>query len=333
MRAALAQIVCIQLLAVVSHCDGQVSPQPDASALQAVRDGIATNAAAFPRGQLTATVHQRDHKICEARATVAWDGARTRWKYDLSERHTEGVDNTMEQRGVHMLDGPGEYWFYLPEHKFLQGIPDKSRTYYPVLRLRPDLIWYAYQTDPKRPFAKYLDPDVKPEAVTAITARRIDNDEIEIVRQFSNGLNMTFVASMRHGGNIVRYYREPDANAPPGIYGYGNLGELEWSPVGDGRFYLKSYKWREFRSDPDEPFVSYELNVESFDPNPQFPSDYFTLKGLDVAPGTQVEDLGPPERVYTYGKEPVLLKDEELNRLADQQRKRGFALPERQEAK
>jgi hypothetical protein len=237
----------------------------------------------------------------------------------------------MHQHGVRMLDGPGEFWSYFPEHKFLQGIPDKSSTYYPVLRLRPDQVWYAYQADPKRPMAKYLNPDLNPEIVTTMAAKQIGNDEIEIVREFSNGLNWTFVASMRQGGNIVRYHRDPDPSVPKGVYGYGSSGELEWAPVGDGRFSLTSYKWREFSSDPADPFVSYELNVESFDPHPQFPLNHFTVEGLDVAPGTKVEDLGPPQRNYTYGNQPVLLTDE-LNRLADQQRRRGFAAPERQEA-
>lgn len=334
------------MLATQCQADDELEFVGDASLLQVVRDAQETNGSAFPRGRMTAKVRLNIPAAADVRSTTAdveiiWSEDRTYWKYDFTQERADPKHPTRVERAVRMVETGKERLWYSPDQKRVDVDFKSDTSPHEVLLVSPDHLWYCTAGNADQAWKKcwrdYLDPEKYRNGRVIFSVDRGEEQDVVVTRHHSFELNgneldvmLTIVVSLSRGGNVVRFDRTPIAGAPPGVDAYGEHGEYEWSALGDGRFAPRAFRFRQYVQDPDEPELTFDVDIESFDPNPTIKPNQFTLAALEIEPGTIVEERGGQGRTYRYGKEPVLLKEEELDKLADEQRARGFANPKRE---
>lgn len=305
----------------------------DASLLQVLREAQEANASRFLRGSLKASVDEVTPQTrFTAQAHLVWDGERTWWEYSV--RHVDRERNTFHtsQDGIQLVQTPDELIWYNPALKQLQRILDKSSGYYRQLALRPDQSWFVFEGHPTTPWSEIFDPGLVEEYVERIIVVQ-EGDHVHVDRIYTVGFKTRSTVSLSQGANVVAYDWEAESGASGG-FPYARSGKYEWAPDGNGRWRLASLRYQHhLPGQEDDPAYKYELTVDEFDPDPEIPSDRFTLEGLDVIPGTVIHETGPQGRAYQYGVSPeddTAVSQEALDRLTEILRA-GFSSPERED--
>jgi hypothetical protein len=175
-----------------------------------------------------------------------------------------------------------------------------------------------------------LEPEFNAANVESLRIEQ-DGDNIVLERVFRQGMTQRISASWSSGGNIVSYSATPFPNPPAGVFGLASMARYEWLQDEHGVWYPTLIYHSEYESDPDEPAYSYTCRIDEFTSQPEIPPERFEQSSLDLNDGTIVDEMGPNRRTYRYGKPADELSQEDLDRLAEELRRRGFGLRETEE--
>jgi hypothetical protein len=324
------------LSANVPPAGGAPPVEGEPQLLQLVLDAQATNQAAFRRGALRAEVHERSQvrrNDVSADVYSVWDGQRTYWKYSLTDR-----DETGRVRETHvdveMIATPDADYRYSPRIKHAAIIKDKSVSYWHVLDVRPDRVWFVVDRLPGVTWINALSPEKVHPTTTNLVLTRDGPSLVRIECHYQGGGRLTAVASLDHGANIVSFEVLPDARAGenPGLFPYVQAGEYEWEWHPGGTWFLRSHRSRWHRPGAPETLdQEFELKVLDFDPNPVIAANRFTFESLGLPLGTRIAEIreGRPVATRRLGGGPTGLTTERLDELAETARSKGFAAPQR----
>ena len=325
-----------------SDCLADAPVEGDQALLKTLADVQATNLALYPKGELTAEVDEKFSKLA-AKATVIWDGNRTYWKYRLKQvghvpvkgkpGEMEEVDSVQEGE---MIEIPGELMLYFPS--FLQARRyvqhESGEGYARELKLRPEQTWYKYEGDID--LKELISPtSTRMQGCNFVVSSKPPDQAVVECRNKS-GCCLRILASLAAAGNIIGYeILEPTKDD---LY---SKGEYSWAQDSAGRWYLRELHSQESSTPrPENICREVQIKVTHFNAEPVIRNDRFSFSSFDFAEGTVVEDgliLGNragSKNLWTYrvganGQAKKSPNESELNKLADKQRSKKFAAPEK----
>lgn len=329
MRSAL--LVCI---ACYSVAGGAPPVEGDGALLELLRSAQETNATLYPRGRLSveATFVSRTFEGEERRTQVTgylvWDGENT---YRDFVRLDQNPTYT-QRKLVSSIDSDNKRIVHVPDRSALETYEGPSAKVPRIYRLRPDELWFRLERETE--WKLVLSPTHLAEFVEKYLVRRLDEDRVLVERHHADDSVFRIEASLRTGGNIVRYELSQPNEVRKGMWADGRF---HWAKHSSGVWYLKQYDYmRSFSNNPQEPDHVYSMVVTDFDPNPSIPRSRFEMASLDLAAGTMVTEYGPDNReknAYRIGDAAPPaegVEEEVFENLARKLRDKGFASPRRQ---
>lgn len=332
--AATVSLCVLSLLSLQLSAAAGVPVEGDVQLLRMVRDAQITNAAQFQRGAMRCKIHDRRVDL-QIDATVVWDGEKTFWEYELSERmpRTEGTNQPKGRRtekGRFIEEGKLRS-FYFPESRFAQIINNGNQGYRDQFKVRPKDLWFKMEGI--HVWAEFLNPDAEPPPIFSLTVRRDGDDRVIMERRNQRNDVMTVVASLAQDGNIIQYESAPHSgneSLPKDSRSFWRWGRYQWAKDARGVWYLKHYEYkRSSTGSPTELNFDFVVDVESFNPNPDIPPDRFKLASLKLPNGTTVEEIGPNPKTYRIGGKQDAVKQDTLDSLSDLLRSKAFIRPKR----
>lgn len=287
---------------------------------------------AFPEGSLRAVAEERiDNSHRRADVYTVWSGDRhfVEATY-VDTRKDSRFGERVSDMHLFRIRKPGEFIALSVDSNLLQvdraGRFSERRD---ILQLRPDNSWFSDRpggtrwSELLRRFIEKHTDDYR------LTVREV-SDEIVEVRRTYIPTNGTFECrfAMSQGGNVIGF-----SSDGPGER-IRERGKFEWTDVGDGRWFLKSYRSEQaLADDPDFERASlHHVEVTEFDVSPQIPPNRFERSSLPVTPGMEVVEYGATERRYRVadtGEPEAGVSEEAFEELAEQLRSQGFADPSR----
>jgi len=348
--------VAIALLVELTMCrlPAGAPVEGDVAALQLLRDVQAANATAFPGGRvrfkaawhlpLNATAGLGVEERFTWTGTVLWDQGQSFWdlhsEYDVLRA---GVWVPREvAKSTREVITP-KYHFMLTYRYSDPKLPLTALREYrddPLdwaeFEVLPKQVWYKLQAPSKGDKTSWSDlfnPEFNPKHTVKLVVQRPDADRIVVQRHYQSGVVNTISCSLAAGGNVVRSESPFWPDAPRGWSKMGKVLECEWSPVGDGRFWLR--RLERTNTNPESKLTRiYLLELSDFDPNPKIAAGQFTFEALGVPQGTTVYEIrnGGPRTMSVHGNRPAQpsgVSAADLERLAEEVRRSGFAKPDR----
>ncbi|HUY91071.1 MAG TPA: hypothetical protein VMV10_20200 [Pirellulales bacterium] len=274
-----------------------------------------TNRAGFDRGSQTAEIHTLwDGQQTDFTVDMTWAEAGTYWKYAMAQQ--DGDNRT--RLNCEMIETAKEIIFYWPDVKHVQKVRDDMLGYPEQLEIRPDQAWFRIEGLAE--WSALFDPEkARAGGVVVKTAR--DGDLVTVTHEYPSGETLRVFASLGASGNVTEYEGRPGPKST-----IWRAGKYEWSPLGDGRSYLKKYDYRRsLTNNKAHPERTYSLMITSFDPTPRIPGDRFALSSLRIPKDALIEEISAAgTRRYRLGKE-VSVSDERLHELGRKLKEKGFA--------
>ncbi len=307
-----------------------------ASVLMAIRDAQKSHLSRYPEGILDARSSDlnkimKTHNLADVH--LEWQGESAHWKYTLRQLDSETgeTENATFVDHERLISNKFAYC-YRPESKYFSVSPigrfsldDK------ILDVRPSPVWYSVMPilsektwhDNLSDVIKSGVPlNLKPDEKGVVTWKTAADEPVhsEIVFDLARGANVTLfeLAPQTFQGNAVPGFR----------------CTYTWTEDGIGGFRLKKLSVAQFRKTVSDPERLIEIEILSFNPQPQFPKGRFTRSAIRLPPGTEIETYdaipGSHPKVSQLGG-PVKrrLSDQDLEDLAKGLKSQGFSNPSR----
>jgi len=304
----------------------EVPVKGDPAAFAQVRAALAENASRFLRGSFRFTA---DDRVAGKRAEMrlVWDGPRTRWTGWHSHLGASQVGATgvkSEREYVHRVDiiqTPEFLHGYWPERGWAQTSRAGERAFEKWLHVRPDELWFALEGVVA--WQKLLDPAQAGENVTGFTVEHEAGQRVRIERRHDSGGVIRVIAALEQGANIIEYQTIPGRSPLPEVKRHGSY---RWARHDSGVWYLEELKSRRYKVNTSELDLDFTLSVGEFNPNPVLPRDFFEFASLQVAEGTNIEDVaGSTRKVWRRGGQPAESLEKKLRDMAGRLQEKGFS--------
>lgn len=286
---ALAVIVVAAALESISSADDRpsgVTVVGDRALLNAAIEAQKLNIAAFPNGRLRFDARQRsllNAKPVEEQyiGSLCWEGASTRWRYDMTDREIDTGKVVRQSRNIDMIAGRTRIISYWQDTDGLFESEPGRKSIVRLLQQRPDQYWYRTPSGGTRLWSDYLDPNFPNPNVDKLVVERGADETIVIHRHLKAEGVSTVTVSLKLGGNIVRYEMTP-LTPREGFSHHGRRAEYDWVMTPGGHYRLKKLTYLKFDEVITKPVYMHSVDVSEFDSPTYITKDEFILKSRTV---------------------------------------------------
>jgi hypothetical protein len=305
---------------------GRVPIDGDPALLDMLLAAQHTNLAAYPEGELTATVHTEwGEDVTDNEVSAAWQGSKSYYKYRSTYAGQGGRPTTILGE---MIEDSAKATavFYVPVAKLLirtlNGVHQPGN----FVKIRPDPTWFGFEGE--RFFELWLDAAKIGSTPFKPTGGRVERDGqlVTVTWKNDNGLTSRIACSLDYGGNVV------SVDSTPVTEGFS--GALTWDRTKDGVLYARRIEYsRGEKNNPNSVKVTQVISIDSFSPKISYLGDRFSEVSLGVPKRVRVEEYVGRKLVnrFRMGNAPRGLGQADFDLLIDSMRRSGFAAPKENE--
>lgn len=286
-----------------------------------------TNLASYESGRMHVRLtidRQGSHEKESVDGVFSWNGEFIHARY-----HRQVFANgklAEHEDDARLIETPATRLWHEPRINLATRNRPQARKYArDSLRVLPSERWFSFISNPGgRKYRDFLDPRFVQDQTRSFEVRQKTPSEVTVTRTYLDGSSLVLDFNLAQGGNMTSYNltRGLPLQAPESLH---ERGEYSWTGGPEG-FVLSHAHGVLIDPSTGNTVIDELLEVLDFDRSPSLPSDLFTIAGLELAPGTEIEDrTTSAKRRTVYGRPGPPILEAELSRLAERLRDKGFS--------
>lgn len=292
-------LVWMFVSSAVIRAETDIEIEGDRDLIDVVLAAQRTNAAKYSKGRMRADVVLReDESVTTAEVAALWDHQAAYWTFRSDTK--KGTEQS--KSAAELIVDEGLSIFYSPQSKLVQISRGQKHKVNHLLEIRPMDLWF--KIDGRRTALEMLDPEFNSKVLSKYVIFERKPSQIVIQRHHKTGGNYEYFVDLSRDGNVTSYDTIPKSSK-----GVWIRGHLDWQQTDGGQWYVKFLKMeRAMKVKDGQHTRSIEVKVAEYDDDPQIPADRFTLKSLNIAPDTTVEEFGADGKRISRRKPPAAAK-------------------------